>query len=98
MDLATFIGAAAALTSTLSFAPQAWRITATRETSAISLSANSLTVVAFSLWTTYGMLKMDWPLIVPNAICLAMAAFILMMKALPQRKKEKVADAIDPRS
>ena len=98
MDLATFIGAAAAITSTLSFAPQAWRIIATRETSAISFSAYSLTVVAFSLWTTYGVLKMDWPLIVPNAICLVMAAFILMMKALPQSKKDKVADAIDPRS
>ena len=98
MDLATFIGAAAALTSTLSFAPQAWRIIATRETGAISFSAYSLTVVAFSLWTTYGVLKMDWPLIVPNAICLVMAAFILMMKALPQRKMEKVADAVDPRS
>jgi MtN3 and saliva related transmembrane protein len=98
MNITTFIGATAALVSTLSFAPQAWRIIATRDTSAISFSAYTLTVVAFSLWTTYGVLKMDWPLIVPNAICLVMAAFILMMKALPQRKKEKVADAIDPHS
>ena len=97
MDIVTLIGAAAALVSTLSFAPQAWRIIVTRETSAISFSAYTLTVAAFSLWTTYGVLKMDWPLIVPNAVCLVMAAFILMMKALPRRKREKVADALDPR-
>jgi MtN3 and saliva related transmembrane protein len=37
-----------------------------------------------------------WPLIVTNAVCLALAAFILLMRILPQRKKEAVADLLDP--
>ena len=36
-----------------------------------------------------------WPLIASNSICLILSAFILTMKLLPQRQKEKVADAVD---
>ncbi len=55
-----------------------------------------LTVSGFTLWTAYGILKGAWPIIVPNAICLAFATFILVMKLLPRREKEKVADILDP--
>ena len=37
-----------------------------------------------------------WPLIVSNAICLALSAFILVMKLLPRPKKQQVAEALDP--
>jgi MtN3 and saliva related transmembrane protein len=41
-------------------------------------------------------LKGEWTLIIPNAICLCFALFILGMIALPQRKTEEVAEALDP--
>lgn len=56
----------------------------------------SVTVVGFALWTAYGMLLAQWPLIVTNAICLLLSAFILTMKILPRRRKEAIAEAIDP--
>jgi MtN3 and saliva related transmembrane protein len=55
-----------------------------------------VTVIGFTLWTIYGVLLMQWPLIVTNGLCLALSAFILAMKLLPQREKDMVADALDP--
>jgi MtN3 and saliva related transmembrane protein len=96
VDAISIIGSLAALASTTSFAPQAWKIIKSRETKDISAGMYALTVAGFALWTTYGILLMQWPLIVTNSICLALSAFILLMKLLPRREREKVADAIDP--
>lgn len=41
-------------------------------------------------------MKAEWPIIVPNALCLALSAFILVMKLLPRAKREAVAEALDP--
>jgi MtN3 and saliva related transmembrane protein len=90
----TIVGILAAICSTTSFAPQAWRVLKTRDTEAISKRMYVITVVGFALWTAYGIMGRQWPLIVPNAICLTLAAFILVMKLLPQRKVDVIADAI----
>lgn len=92
----TAVGYAAACCSTASFAPQAWKIIKSRETKDISAGMYALTVSGFALWTTFGVLGMQWPLIIANFICLVLSAFILMMKLLPQPKKDAVADTIDP--
>jgi MtN3 and saliva related transmembrane protein len=96
MSLVTLIGALAALCSTASFVPQAWKIIRTRDTSALSARMYAVTVTGFSLWLAYGIMLGEWPLIVTNAVCLALSAFILAMRILPQRKKEAVADLLDP--
>lgn len=96
MEVATIVGTLAAIASTTSFAPQAWKLIKSRKTSDISTGMYVLTVTAFSLWITYGVLLGQWPLIIPNSICLLMAGFILTMKLLPPRKKNEVADALDP--
>lgn len=96
MTLTDIIGTAAAICSTTSFAPQAWRIIKTADTSAISARMYVLTVTGFSLWLGYGVLQREWPLIVPNAICLGLAAFILLMKLLPRTRREAIAARLDP--
>jgi MtN3 and saliva related transmembrane protein len=96
MNVVPLIGALAALCSTTSFAPQAWKIIATRDTRSLSASMYAITVAGFALWLVYGAVKSDWPLIVTNSICFAMASFILVMKLLPQNQKDAVADSIDP--
>ncbi|PPD13650.1 MAG: hypothetical protein CTY25_15145 [Methylobacterium sp.] len=96
MDQIAIIGFLAALCSTTSFAPQVWRIIRTRDTSAISARMYGITVVGFLLWLVYGVLRMEWPLILTNGICLAFSAFILAMKLLPQRSKEAVAEKLAP--
>lgn len=97
MEISAYIGAAAAVCSTASFAPQAWKIIRSRDTASISAKMYSLTVAAFLLWLCYGWLRNDWALILPNAICLVLASFILVMTQLPQREKEAVADTLDPK-
>lgn len=96
MDLVTVIGSVAAIASTASFAPQAWKIIQSRNTRDISAGMYTLTVCGFALWTVYGSLLVQWPLIATNAICLALSGFILMMKLLPRRKREAVADTLSP--
>ncbi|MGH6787168.1 MAG: SemiSWEET family sugar transporter [Novosphingobium sp.] len=95
LSLATAIGALAALASTVSFVPQAWTVIRTRDVRAISPAMYALTVAAFALWLGYGALRGDWALIVPNALCLALAAFILAMTLLPRARRERVAAAIE---
>ena len=95
-DVATVVGGLAAVASTSSFAPQAWKIIRTRETKDISAGTYSLTVFGFVLWFVYGILLGQWPLILTNGICLCFAVFILVMKLLPASGKHAVADVLDP--
>lgn len=89
------IGIAAAFASTISFAPQAWKIIKTRDVSGLSAPMYLMTVSAFALWLSYGSLKSDWALIVPNALCLSLSGFIFVMICLPAKQRDKVADAIE---
>jgi MtN3 and saliva related transmembrane protein len=92
----TVAGTFAAFCSTISFVPQAWRIVRTRDTTSISPLTYSLTVTGFALWTAYGIGLGEWPLMVTNSICFVLSAFILLMTLLPARKKDAVANSIDP--
>jgi MtN3 and saliva related transmembrane protein len=98
MDATAIVGALATLASTTSFVPQAWKVIRTRDTRAISTGMYAVTVLGFSLWLGYGLLLGQWPLIVTNAICLMLSGFILAMKLLPQRKRQAVAAALDPKA
>ena len=94
MLYATILGAFAAICSTVSFAPQAWKIIQTRKTKDISTGMYLFTVAGFAAWAAYGVVLKKWPLIASNAICLALAAFILAMKLLPSRKRHAIADKV----
>ncbi|MBI1329889.1 MAG: hypothetical protein GC166_08290 [Alphaproteobacteria bacterium] len=95
LDWITVVGTLAALCSTLSFAPQAWKVVVSRHTADISARMYVLTVTGFALWTAYGIALGKWPLIAANSICLLLSGFILTMKLLPQRKKDAVSETIE---
>lgn len=88
------LGYSAAALSTISFAPQAWKVIISRKTKDISLGMYLLTVAAFALWLAFGLLKGEWPLVASNGICLMLSGFILVMKILPASGKKKVAAAL----
>lgn len=96
MDLATWVGGVATVASTVSFAPQAWKVIRTRRTEGISVRTYSVTVTAFACWLVYGILLGAWPIIISNIVCLAFSIFILVMTILPSASREAVADAIAP--
>jgi len=80
MDLITFIGLAAAVVSTITQLPQAWKTIRSKDTYSLSLSMYILFWIATSLWLTYGILKKDPPLIFSNSIAILPITFILGMK------------------
>src|SRR5579872_1636820 len=96
IDLIGALGAAAAICSTASFAPQAWRVIRTGDTEALSARMYALTVLGFCLWTAYGALRREWSLIVANAICLALSGFILAMILMPPGWRRQVAARLGP--
>jgi MtN3 and saliva related transmembrane protein len=74
------IGSAAAVLTTLSFVPQAWLTLRTRDVSGISLGMYSAFACGVALWLVYGLLLGAWPIIAANAVTLALALTILVMK------------------
>ena len=80
LSLADWIGYAAATLTTASFVPQAWLTFRTRDVSGISLGMYSVFAVGVALWLAYGLVLGAWPIVVANAITLALALAILAMK------------------
>jgi MtN3 and saliva related transmembrane protein len=74
------IGAAAATLTTVAFIPQALKTFRSRDVSGISLGMYALFVTGLALWLVYGLLQGDWPVIVANAVTLALAGAVLLMK------------------
>lgn len=81
-----WIGYAAATLTTLSFVPQAWHTFSTRDVRGISLGMYSAFTLGVAMWLAYGVLLGAWPVIVANAITLALAATILAMKIVLGRR------------
>lgn len=96
MNAAAIVGYIAAALSVTAFAPQAWKIIKTRDTSGLATPMWILEVCAFALWIAYGVLLGEWPIIIPNVLCFVISLFILVMKLVPHRTKNKIADAVDP--
>ena len=74
------LGYAAAALTTAAFLPQAWLTFRTRDVSGISLAMYSAFTVGIALWLAYGVLLQAWPIVIANAVTLALAAAILTMK------------------
>ncbi|MBA4254853.1 MAG: hypothetical protein C0445_03155 [Polaromonas sp.] len=80
MTLIDVAGFLAATLTTLSFVPQALHTFKTKDVSGISLGMYGVFTAGVSLWLLYGWLLQAWPIVVANAITLALAMSILAMK------------------
>ena len=80
MNLTDLTGYLAAALTTCSFIPQAWLTFKTRDVSGISLGMYSAFTLGVALWLAYGVLMAAWPVVIANAITLALALSILLMK------------------
>ena len=75
-----WLGFVAAALTTTAFVPQAWRTFRTRDVSGISLAMYATFTTGIALWLAYGIRLGAWPLIVANAVTLALAGAVLVMK------------------
>lgn len=80
MQISDWIGYAAATLTTASFVPQAVHTFRSKDVRGISLAMYSAFVLGIMLWLVYGLLLDAWPIVIANAVTLALAAAILTMK------------------
>lgn len=79
-DAIEWLGTCAALLTTGSFIPQAWLIFRTRQVEGISVGMYSAFTLGVALWLLYGVALGSWPIIMANAVTLALASAILIMR------------------
>jgi MtN3 and saliva related transmembrane protein len=89
MSLTEGIGSLAACLTTASFLPQAWLSFKTRDVSGVSLGMYSAFTAGVALWLAYGLLLGSWPMVIANAITLALALMILGMKLVYGRPETR---------
>jgi MtN3 and saliva related transmembrane protein len=80
MQTTDIIGTVAATLTTLSFMPQVLHTLRTKDVSGISLGMYTVFTVGVSLWLVYGIMLGELPIIIANAITVALASAILWMK------------------
>lgn len=80
MDTTLIVGLAAGLLTTIAFVPQALKIWQTRSAKDVSLPTFVAFTIGVALWLAYGILKQEPPIIVWNAVTLALTGAILAMK------------------
>ncbi|MBC7608642.1 MAG: SemiSWEET transporter, partial [Polaromonas sp.] len=71
-SLTDVVGTLAACLTTASFLPQAWLSFKTRDVSGVSLGMYSVFTVGVAMWLVYGLLLRAWPIVIANAITLAL--------------------------
>lgn len=80
INVTDLVGTLAACLTTLSFLPQAWLTFRTRDVRGVSLGMYSIFAIGVALWLAYGLLLRAWPIVIANAVTLALALAILAMK------------------
>ena len=83
------IGYIAAALTTGSFVPQAVLTLRTRDVSGISLAMYSAFTAGVAMWLVYGLALGQWPIVVANAVTLALAATILTTKLVEDRRQRR---------
>jgi MtN3 and saliva related transmembrane protein len=78
--LITAIGLLAACLTTFSFLPQAIKVIRTRKTEGISLWMYALFCLGTLSWLIYGISIGDLPVILANAVTLALSSAVLFLK------------------
>lgn len=89
MNTADLIATIAATFTTAAFIPQAVLVWKTKNTISISFLMYSVFISGLILWTVYGFITWQWPIIIANIITVSIASSILWVKIGNMRKGEK---------
>ena len=78
--MSAYLGYVAGALTVSSFLPQVVRSWRTRQTRDLSLGMFALLTTASALWMTYGIVTMDIPIIITNALMVALNGAIAVAK------------------
>lgn len=76
------VGYIAATLTTIAFIPQVLTSLRTRDLSGVSLPMYSIFTAGVAMWLAYGVMLGSWPIIVANAITLALSGTVLALKMM----------------
>ena len=93
MPLQDIIGYCAAALTIGSFVPPAVLTLRTRNVSGISGGRYSAFTVGVALWLACGLALREWPIVAANAVTLLLAATILTVKIVEERRAQKRKEA-----
>ena len=88
MDI-TWIGLIAGTCTTFALAPQAWKVSKTREVSQLSLRMLILMLVGIILWLVYGWLQEDISILWANAVALFFVSYMLSVKVKDNQNRQR---------
>lgn len=93
MDISNWIGTCAGILTTIAFIPQVSKTWRTGSAQDISLLMFLLFSTGVALWLTYGLLLHSLPIIIANAITLALSCSILVLKLrdIVRRRRRELA-------
>jgi MtN3 and saliva related transmembrane protein len=80
MDYIQILGLTAAFFTTVANIPQAIKVIKTRSTKSLSAATYTMLFVGLALWTVYGFIRSDVPVILGNAIAGVLCGVILSIK------------------
>jgi MtN3 and saliva related transmembrane protein len=80
-----WIGALAALLTSLSYVPQVQKALPRGSTEDLSLKTLAILTVGLSTWIVYGALKADWIILAGNGVGVALSATVLGCKVRDMR-------------
>jgi MtN3 and saliva related transmembrane protein len=86
-SFADSLGYLAAILTTGSFVPQAFLTLRTRDVRGISLAMYASFTSGVALWLWYGLELGRWPIVVANAVTLALASVILAVKVITEWRR-----------
>ncbi|HIB49494.1 MAG TPA: hypothetical protein EYO35_14440 [Flavobacteriaceae bacterium] len=87
MDLLSIIGYLAGIFTTIAVIPQIYKAIKTNKVDDISPVFFSILLLGVGLWTVYGILKIDWPIILTNGISFILNALMLSIYLKNKIKK-----------
>ncbi|MGA2142732.1 MAG: SemiSWEET transporter [Brevinematales bacterium] len=80
MTITDILGYLAAIGTTSSFLPQAYKVYKTKKTEDLSLGMFLFFCLGTMLWLIYGLLSRAYPVAIANLVTFILASYILYMK------------------
>lgn len=87
MNLEEFIGIAAGVFTTIGVLPQIIKAIKSKKVEDVSPYMFVILCIGVGLWTVYGIMKIDWPIIITNGISFLLNGIMLFI-ILTQQKKD----------
>ncbi len=80
MDFTQIIGIVAGILTAVSMLPQLLKILKEKKAENVSVWMLIVLILGLALWTVYGVLKKDWPIIVTNCFSISLNAVLMFFR------------------